>query len=45
MVKKNIKEKGIATPLNQAMVDAMYRLEAGEIKADPGTMELFKEFI
>jgi 2-dehydropantoate 2-reductase len=39
------KEKGIPTPVNQAMVNAMYKLEAGEIKQDPGNLELFKEFI
>ena len=39
------KEKNIPTPINQAMLDAMHRLEDGEIKSDPSNLELFKELI
>lgn len=39
------KEKNIPTPVNQAMRDAIHRLEEGEIKSDPGNLELFKNLI
>ena len=39
------KEKGIPTPVNQAVVDAVHQLEEGEMKLDPSNLELFKELI
>lgn len=39
------KEKNMPTPVNQAMLDAMHRLEDGEIKSDPSNLELFKGLI
>jgi len=39
------KEKGVPTPVNQAVTDAMHRLDEGELKPAPANLELFKEFI
>jgi 2-dehydropantoate 2-reductase len=39
------REQGIATPLNEAVVDAVHRLEAGEIASEPANLEMFREYI
>lgn len=39
------KEVGIATPMNQAIVDVMSRVERGEIKPDPANLEQLKPFL
>jgi 2-dehydropantoate 2-reductase len=45
LVVRKGKEKGIATPINQAVVDVMHLLDAGEMKVAPSNLELFKEYI
>ncbi len=39
------RERGIATSLNEAVVDAVHRLEAGEIASEPANLEMFREYI
>jgi len=39
------KEKGIATPLNEAVVDAVHRLESGEIASEAKNLEMFRGYI
>jgi len=45
LVVRKGKEKGVPTPVNQAMLDAMHRLEDGDIKSDPSNLDLFKGLI
>jgi len=45
LVVRKGEEKGIPTPVNKAVVDAMHRLDAGELKSDPANLELFAAYI
>lgn len=45
LVVRKGKEKGVPTPVNQAVVDVMHRVDEGELKPDGSNMELFKEFL
>lgn len=45
LVVRKGKEKGIPTPLNQAVVDVMHRLDAGELRSDPANLELFAAYV
>lgn len=37
--------KGIPTPINHAVTEAMHRLDGGLLKPDPSNLELFREYL
>ncbi len=39
------RDKKIPTPVNQTMLDAIHKLDEGEIKSDPSNLDLFEELI
>ncbi len=45
LVVRKGEEKGVPAPVNQAVVEVMYRVDRGELKPDGSNVELFKKFI
>jgi 2-dehydropantoate 2-reductase len=45
LVARKGKEKGVPTPVNDAVVEVMRRVDNGELKPDGANAELFKEFL
>jgi len=45
LVARKGKEKGVPTPVNDAVVKVMRRVDDGELKPDGSNAELFKEFL